>query len=98
MVELVSGDLREVRNIPFIRAWEREIRPLPGLQRMTIADMTAGGPPGRDLDMRLSGAPLDTLKEAALFIQERLRDIPGVLAIADNLPYGKQELVMELTP
>jgi multidrug efflux pump subunit AcrB len=97
-VELVSGDVRHVRNVEFIRAWEEEVRPLPGLQRITIVDLGAGGPPGRDIDIRLSGAPLRTLKEAALELQEGLRTLPGVLAISDNLPYGKQELVMALTP
>jgi multidrug efflux pump subunit AcrB len=97
-VELVSGDVRKVRNVEFIRAWEEEVRPLPGIQRITIVDLGAGGPPGRDIDIRLSGAPLRTLKEAALELQEGLRTLPGVLAISDNLPYGKQELVMTLTP
>lgn len=97
-VELISGDLRGVHNAEFIRAWREEVRPLPGVERLSIIDLSAGGPPGRDLDMRLSGAPLRTLKAAAVELQEKIGDIPGVLSVADNLPWGKEELVMELTP
>ena len=97
-VELISGDLRDVHNAEFIRAWREEIRPMPGVERVSVMDMSAGGPPGRDLDMRLSGAPLRMLKAAAVELQERVEDIPGIVSASDNLPWGKQELVMELTP
>jgi len=97
-VELVSGDIRDVRTNAFMQAWEEEIRPIAGMERMTIFEFGAGGPPGRDLDIRLHGASLDVLKEAALEIRSALKNIPGVTAIADNLPYGKQEIVMEMTP
>jgi multidrug efflux pump subunit AcrB len=97
-VELISGDQRDVRNFAFIAALEREIRPIAGVERLTIFERSAGGPPGRDLDVRLSGAPLRTLKAAASELRERIKNIPGLIAIDDNLPYGKQEIVMELTP
>jgi len=31
-------------------------------------------------------------------IRKQLRNIPGVMAIEDNLPWGKQEIILELTP
>jgi multidrug efflux pump subunit AcrB len=96
-VELISGDLRDVHNAEFIRAWQEELRPLPGVERVSIIDLSAGGPPGRDLDMRLSGAPLRILKAAAVELQQKVADIPGIVSVSDNLPWGKQELVMELT-
>jgi len=65
---------------------------------VTIFEFSAGGPPGRDLDVRLHGADLEVLKPAAMDIRRRLRNVPGVMAITDNLPYGKQEIVMEVTP
>lgn len=96
-VELISGDLREVRNQQFIRAWQAELRPVAGIEHVTIFERSAGGPPGRDLDIRLSGAPLRTMKTAAVEIREQLKAVPGATAIEDNLPWGKQELVIELT-
>lgn len=97
-VELISGDLREVHNAEFIRAWRDEVQLMPGVERLSIIDLSAGGPPGRDLDMRLSGAPLQVLKAAAVELQAAVADIPGIITVADNLPWGKQELVMALTP
>lgn len=97
-MELISGDQRDVRNFAFIAALEQEIRPIAGVERLTIFERSAGGPPGRDLDVRLSGAPLRQLKAAAAELRERIKNIPGLIAIDDNLPYGKQEIVMELTP
>ena len=81
-----------------MRAWQNEVKPLPGVERVTIFEFSAGGPPGRDLDVRLHGAELSVLKAAAMDVRSRLRAVPGVMAISDNLPYGKQEIVMEVTP
>jgi len=97
-IELVSGDLRDVRTNVIMQAWREEIRSIAGVERLTIYEFGAGGPPGRDLDIRLHGASLDVLKEAALEIRTALKNIPGLTAIADNLPYGKQEIIMEMTP
>jgi multidrug efflux pump subunit AcrB len=96
-VQLVSGDVRDVRTYQFINAWQQQVTPVAGVERVTITERSAGGPPGRDLDIRLSGAPLPTMKAAALAIQEKLATVPGVTGVEDNLPWGKQELVMELT-
>ena len=96
-VELVSGDARDVRTQQFIDAWEATVQPIAGVERVTVMARSAGGPPGRDLDIRLSGAPLKQMKAAALAIQDQLRTVPGLTGIEDNLPWGKQELVMELT-
>jgi multidrug efflux pump subunit AcrB len=74
------------------------MRPVAGVENLVVLERSAGGPPGKDLDIRLSGAGLETLKEAAMEIREQLRLIPGVMAIEDDLPYGKQEIILKLTP
>jgi len=71
---------------------------MPGVERISIIELSAGGPPGRDLDVRLSGAPLEVIKQAAIALQARLKEIPGVMTVEDNLPFGKQEMVMAVTP
>ncbi len=38
------------------------------------------------------------MKNAALELRELLGRYPGVSGIADDLPYGKQEIVLEITP
>jgi len=98
IIELITSDDRDVRTGEFMRAWEAEVGLLPGVERVTIFEFSAGGPPGRDLDIRLHGAELGVLKAAAMDVRSRLRSVPGVIAVSDNLPYGKQEIVMEVTP
>jgi multidrug efflux pump subunit AcrB len=97
-IEFIPSDKRDIRNIFFLREWEKEIRPVSGVENMVVLERSAGGPPGKDIDIRVSGAGLQELKNAAMEIRSLLRQIPGVMAIEDDLPYGKQEIIMKLTP
>jgi len=97
-IELIPSDQRDVRTGEFMTAWEQAIRPVPGMELFTVFEVNVAGPPGRDVDIRLSGAELDVMKEAAVEIRSELARIPGVSGVADNLPYGMEEYVMELTP
>ncbi len=96
-VELAPSDERDVRTNAIIDAWRSRIEPLPGLEFLTIRS-AQGGPPGREVDIRLSGNDLDALKAASKETQALLTRYPGVDAISDNLPYGKPETVLEVTP
>jgi multidrug efflux pump subunit AcrB len=97
-IEFIPGDQRYVRNTAFLRAWEAEINPVAGVEKVVLSERSDGGPPGKDLDIRVSGAELEVLKAAAMEIRELLRDMPGLMAIEDDLPWGKQELLMKLKP
>jgi multidrug efflux pump subunit AcrB len=97
-VELVGSDQREVRTAAFIDAWRAALPPLPGVESLTIAERI-GGPPGREVDIRLlGGSSVDDLKKAALAVRGLLARLPGVSQIDDDLAYGKQEVIVELTP
>ncbi|MGB0712027.1 MAG: efflux RND transporter permease subunit [Gammaproteobacteria bacterium] len=97
-IELLPSDHRDVRNEDFNAYWEEQIGALPaGIERFTFSS-PRGGPPGRDLEVRLSNAPPERLKSAALELQEALKAIPGVSAIEDDMPYGPPQLIFELTP
>ncbi len=96
-VQLTSSEVRTIRTPEIVRAWRQALPDLPGLKRVAIFERR-GGPPGRDLDIQLQSAPPAVLKKAALEVQDLLSGFPGVSGVADNLPYGKPELIMELTP
>ncbi|MDE0275582.1 MAG: efflux RND transporter permease subunit [Defluviicoccus sp.] len=96
-VELVPSDRRSVRTDAFIEAWREEIRPLPNVERINI-NARAVGPPGREIDIRLRGGSADDLKAAATEVKSLLERFPGVGSVDDDLPYGKQELILEVTP
>ena len=96
-VQLTASEQRTVRTPDIIRAWRREVPDIVGTKRVAISERR-GGPPGRDIDIRLMGAEPARLKAAAAEVMTLLSGYPGVSAVDDDLPFGKPELVMELTP
>ena len=97
VVQLVESDKRDVRTEAFVQAWRDSIGPLVGADTLTIRAAT-GGPPGREIDVRLSGDSLDDLKAAAGRVKALLASYPGVSAIGDNLAYGNPEMQLRITP
>jgi len=95
--QLTASEERTIRTSAITTAWRNALPKIPGLETATVSGRR-GGPPGRDLDIRLTGAPTDVLKQAALEIRDVLSGYPGVSAVDDDLPYGKPEIIMELTP
>ncbi len=96
-VQLRKSEERTVRTAAIIKAWRRALPQLPGVERVAIAGHRAG-PPGRDIHVELTGAAPAVLKAAALELRQVLARFPGVSAVADDQPYGKEELILELTP
>lgn len=96
-VELSEPDSRETRNSEFIRVWQEKAKKVPGLDTLSI-EAPRNGPPGSDVDIRMWGAEPHQLKKAALALQEVLAQIPGVSGVRDDLPYGRDQLVYQLTP
>ena len=96
-VELVPSDQRSVRNESFLEAWEKAVGLPPGLENMTFTSRK-GGPPGRDIEVRISGASTDLIKAASLELAEVLRTVPGVAGIEDDMPFGQQQLIYRLSP
>lgn len=96
-VQLTPSEVRKVRTKTVIQAWRKAMPNIAGVERVAIAERR-GGPPGRDVDVRLQNAPIEVLKQASEDLKLALASVPGVSAISDDLPYGKQEYVFELTP
>lgn len=96
-VQLTPSEARTIRTRTIMDAWRERLPQIPGIQRATI-NTERVGPPGRDIDVRLQDAPIDDLKQASERVKAALAGYPGVSAISDDMPYGKRELVVELTP
>ena len=97
MIELVTADSRSVRVVDFVDALRAEIRPQSGLERLLVR-APVGGPPGREVDIRLMGDDLETLKMAAQGVIAITDAIPGTEDIEENLNYGAEERIVRLTP
>ncbi len=96
-VQLVPSEARTIRTQAVMQAWRERLPVIPGLEQATIRTEQVG-PPGRDVDVKLKNAPIEQLKAAAEEVKTALRGYPGVTAIADDMPYGKRELIVEVTP
>ena len=96
-VELQEPDHREVRNPEILNAWRERVPVAPGIESLTILERR-GGPPGRDVDVRLTGNNADDNKAAAIQLSETLKTIAGVVGVEDDMPYGQQQLIFSLTP
>lgn len=97
IVELVEPDQRDVRNPAFMAAWRERVRMPAGIESFTIVERRPG-PPGRDVDVRLTGADTATLKAAALELADVLATVAGVSGIEDDMPFGQEQLIYGLTP
>ncbi|MBT3170057.1 MAG: efflux RND transporter permease subunit, partial [Rhodospirillaceae bacterium] len=96
-VELVPSDSRSVRTTQLLSNWRDEIRLMAGTESFTLIEEQSG-PPGREIDLRISGQSLTDLKAAALEARALLGRFPGISDVDDDLPFGKQETIMEVTP
>lgn len=96
-VELTPSESRSVRNETLIDAWKARVIPPAGVERFTVVSRK-GGPPGRDVEVRLFNAAPGVLKQASLELQQALGAIDGVSAIEDDMPWGPQQLVIRLGP
>lgn len=95
--QLTASEVRSVRTKAILGAWRRAIPAIPGVERVAVFGRR-GGPPGRDVDVRLQSGTVEVLKAAAEDLKQQLTGLSGLSAIEDDLPYGKQEIVVALTP
>ncbi|MBO6553778.1 MAG: efflux RND transporter permease subunit [Roseitalea sp.] len=96
-VQLTISERRTIRTPEIVRAWRAEAPELPSVRRFAVRQ-SRGGPPGADIDVELRGSSIAVLKEAAVEVTAIVAAIPGVTGVEDDLPYGKPELIMTLTP
>jgi multidrug efflux pump subunit AcrB len=96
-VEMKDPDKRAVRNREVVKAWKQKLPPVPGRERLSIVEPRAG-PPGSDLDIRIIGNSIHQVKKVAEELGSILREIPGVTGVEDDAPYGREQMVLQLTP
>ena len=96
-VNLTPSEDRTIRTRTFIKEWKKSAPKLPAIERFAIGGKRVG-PPGADIDIRLTGADVNTLKNAADDLKLALAGVSGVSNVDDDLPYGKPEWIIEVTP
>ena len=96
-VQLTGSEERSVRTRRLLHAWRRALPPIPGVERISLGRRFHGGAVN-DLEIVLKGDEPTVLKAAAQEIIAILKRIEGLTNIADDLPWGKSTVRIELTP
>ncbi len=96
-IELIASDHRDVRNTQFIQELESRVRRIPELTAFGVFEPSVG-PPGRDLEVRVTGHDAAAIKQAAVALAEIMAAVPGVTGVEDDTPYGAEQIIFELSP
>jgi multidrug efflux pump subunit AcrB len=91
----------EDRNMPphtFAEQWRELVERPPFVEQMTVG-VNGGANNGQpDITFILRGNAVDQLKQGAEELSTLLTSYPGVSNVTDNLPYGKEQIIFEMTP
>lgn len=96
-VSLIDPDLRPYTQWEVIKLWQDEVRRHSRLETMAMFGGRSG-PGGDAIYVNYIGDDIDVLKEAAEATKLALGAYAPVSALEDTLAYGKDELLLTLTP
>ena len=96
-IELIDADLRPYSSFAFVAELQDAMPQHPMLETISFRGWR-GGPGGDAIDIELSGASSEQLKDASEALKTRLAQFGEVSALEDNLTFDKEELILELTP
>ena len=96
-IDLVDADLRSLSSFAFASALQDEVQAHPRLEEFSFRSW-GSGPGGDSISVDLSGGDSETLKAASDALRAALLPFPEITGLEDNLPYDKQELLLQLTP
>ncbi len=97
LVQLVPSENRTVRNETFLAKWRERVQVPAGIESLVVSSRRSG-PPGRDLTVRLTGDDAHALKAAALELSQSLESVPGVSDMVDDMPFGREQLIYQVSP
>ncbi|MCB1338926.1 MAG: efflux RND transporter permease subunit, partial [Maritimibacter sp.] len=96
-IGLVSADERDFSAQEFVRMLMAEVQRPAGLAVLSFRSQGAG-PGGDSLAVNFYGPDSVALKRAAEALMAALAQYPEVTGLQDSLPYGKEDMVLALTP
>lgn len=95
-IELIDADLRPYSSFAFTADLRDRVVNHPLAETVSFRGWRSGQG-GDSLSVEFFGGDTETLKAASLDLQDALLEYPEVLAVQDDLAYGKEELILDLT-
>ena len=96
-LDLLSAETRNTVIDTFIADWRANSGDM-ALPLSIVFKQPTMGPAGRDIEVRLQGDDLDTLKQASVSLQSYLAQFDGISGILDDMRPGKEEIKVSLRP
>ncbi|MCV6588946.1 MAG: efflux RND transporter permease subunit [Marinobacterium sp.] len=95
-IELTPVDSRTTLNGTLVEQWRERIQVPAGVEKFAIS-LASAGPPDKPIDIKLTGPDIRQLKAASQAVQQLLKSRPGLSNVDDDLPFGKAQLIYQLT-
>ncbi|WP_187431323.1 Multidrug resistance protein MdtC [Roseobacter fucihabitans] len=95
-IELIDADLRPYSSFAFTGDLRDRVASHPLIETLSFRGWRSGQG-GDALSVEFSGADTQRLKTASLALQDALLEYPEVLSLQDDLAYGREELILDLT-
>ena len=95
-VELIDADLRPYSSYALLGRIQDEIIRHPLLETLSFRNWTSG-PGGDSLSIDLLGFEVENLKNASIYFQNQIINIPEITGLEDTQSYDKNELILQLT-
>jgi len=90
-LEFLKSELRETNTRETLEALRSDLKGFTGAQ-LTVDKQEEGPPTGAPVTIEISGKDFATLGELARQVQDRIRDIPGLVDLEDDYDPGRPEI------
>ena len=94
-VELAPSQARTMSSLEVARRWRELTGPIAGAVELKFTSSLIGG--GGALNIQVTGADMDTLREIAAKTKAKLAEYPGVFDITDSFRGDKPEVKLAIT-
>ncbi|MEM9622854.1 MAG: efflux RND transporter permease subunit, partial [Pseudomonadota bacterium] len=89
---------RSISPQAFVRDWQAHIQRPAYVEQLTVAVSGGANNGNPDITLVLRGYNTAQLKAGTQALAELLASYPGVSNVTDNLPYGREQIIFQITP
>ncbi len=94
---LTDPDMRPITTKEFTEKWREELKPMAGLESLSLQSDRGGPGAGAALTVELSHSDTDILDESAIKLAEALAEFPNTKDIDDGSAQGKKQYDFKMT-
>ncbi len=92
LIQLIPHEKRTISTDDYLEILRKRVQYISGPTSLEFEQVSGGPPVGKAISVRTQGKYFKDIKNAALALQDAIRDIKGVYGVTDDYPLGKQEI------